>query len=533
MTADVPVPGLCLTCLVRVGRPRATVLKAVVCGPCWAAHGGTPDASEIGSTPAVTGPSRDPADQRSWLRELRRQEWVQAVRSDGQGNLLKVAELVALYAQWDTLESRPTWAKLVLRSGLATRTVARWLQELRVRGWLAHLEHGTTPATRPGSLADLQGNRAALYGLRIPLTPEEAATLAGDDLALEVEAVLRNPAPQPTSGTPSAASKSAPELEVFLPGGDRNGTPSWSFKALKKSSTGGLSRARQPVDNYGRSSLNSENNKTTALRAGSEGDAVPDLSIMVPVSGFAMLAVAQWLREQRPGVFGRCSRKLVRHLCRPYWRAGWCARDIVHALDHRPSVFSQSSGVLLSPDHPVSPVQFVRSRLRAWRGPDGVVLPGYWSERVADVAAGRAAQAAVRQRHGCAGSHLLRAGERGLTSDRVAEYGRTCRAQAAQARAQARRADRGTSDLVSATARPSTRAERDQQRAALVARARAELADTAARATATAAPQQPPASGEPATSSRAAYDRALARARGEFGPGTPPRKQQRRSRRWS
>jgi hypothetical protein len=69
---------------------------------------------------------------------------------------------------------------------------------------------------------------------------------------------------------------------------------------------------------------------------------------MVPVSGFEMLAAADWLRRELP-VFARCSRKLIRHLCGPYWRAGWCNRDIVHAMDHRPSVFSQPTGVLLAP----------------------------------------------------------------------------------------------------------------------------------------------------------------------------------------
>jgi hypothetical protein len=94
-------------------------------------------------------PSWDPRDQRHWLSALRRQEWVRDIRADGQTNLLTVARLLALHASWETLESRPTWARLVGRSRLSERTVARWLQELRVRGWLAHLEHGSTPAHRP------------------------------------------------------------------------------------------------------------------------------------------------------------------------------------------------------------------------------------------------------------------------------------------------------------------------------------------------------------------------------------------------
>src|SRR5947209_16230010 len=94
---------LCVTCLVRVGRPRATVLRAVVCGPCWAAHGGSPDAGEIGPVPTVTVPSWDPRDQRHWLSAPARQDWVREIRADGRANLLTVARLLALHAGWETL----------------------------------------------------------------------------------------------------------------------------------------------------------------------------------------------------------------------------------------------------------------------------------------------------------------------------------------------------------------------------------------------------------------------------------------------
>lgn len=83
------------------------------------------------------------------------------------------------------------------------------------------------------------------------------------------------------------------------------------------------------------------------------------LAEMVPVSRFEMLMCADWLRREL-GVFGRCSRRLVRHLCWPYWRAGWCNRNIVHAMDHRPSAFNQSRGCCSPPEHVCSPMQFIR-----------------------------------------------------------------------------------------------------------------------------------------------------------------------------
>ena len=81
----------------------------------------------------------------------------------------------------------------------------------------------------------------------------------------------------------------------------------------------------------------------TALRADSEVSSRPDWALTVPTSGFAMLIAADWLRRRLP-VFASCSRKLVRHLCKPYGAAGWTNRDIVHAMDHRPGLSTKPPG---------------------------------------------------------------------------------------------------------------------------------------------------------------------------------------------
>jgi hypothetical protein len=472
-----------------MGKSRPTVLKAVVCGPCWAAHGGHAAATEIGPEPGVTAPSLDPTDQAHWMRALRRQDWVQAVRTDGQTNLIAVARLVALYAQWDTLESRPTWARLISRSGLSERTVARWLQELRVRGWLAHLEHGSTPETRPMALAHLQGNRAALYGLRIPLTPQEALTHAGKQLVVGLERML-------DEASEEVSDQAQP---------DRSGDKSGSLPELLKDSSlrtaSGFSRASEPVDNSSTNRTSSKDTpKLTALRAGSEVSPAPDLSIMVPVSGYQMLACADWLRARLP-VFARCSRKLVRHLCKPYWRAGWCGRDIVHAMDHRPSVFSQPHGVLIAPAYVVSPTQFIRSRLQAWRKADGAVGVGYWQAKVSDASAAKAARAQVVRRHGRAAAALLRAGERSLVAERITEHGRAMRSRSSG------RALPSPTPPVKAS---DPRDRSDRLRAEMLAQARAELARRPAPEP-TDIPTTPPASGA------TPYERARARAHAEHG----------------
>jgi hypothetical protein len=139
-----------------------------------------------------------------------------------------------------------------------------------------------------------------------------------------------------------------------------------------------------------------------------------------------MLIAADWLRHRLP-VFASCSRKLIRHLCKPYWHAGWTNRDIVHAMDHRPGLFGQTPGVLICPEHIAAPTAFIASRLAAWRTPDGAILPGSWTSRVAEVAAAHAARRCVAEHHGRAGAALLRPGERVLTAQRIIDYGQAAR----------------------------------------------------------------------------------------------------------
>jgi hypothetical protein len=427
------------------------VLRAVVCGPCWAAHGGSPDAEEIGPVPAVTVASADPRDQRHWLSALRRQDWVRDIRADGRANVFAVARLVALSASWQTLESRPTWERLVARSGLSERTVARWLQELRVRGWLAHLERGSTPAHRPSVLAHLSGNRAAVYGLRIPLTPQEALHRAAEDLVAQLGDARNDPAPtpgpdahgvakpsvssvgvpaEPDSAPPAAVSADTSrsdhcdQRKLRIPG-EINGSPSWSGFSETHSWVGGFSRARKSVDNSVHNPSDPGQPPLTALRAGLDNKGL-DWATTAPTNRFAMLIAADWLRHQLP-VFGRCSRKLIRHLCKPYWRAGWTNRDIVHAMDHRPGLFGQPTGVLICPERIAVPQAFIASRLAAWRTPDGAILPGHWTARGTEAAAARAARRCVGQRHGRAGAALLRPGERVLTAQHIIDYGHTAR----------------------------------------------------------------------------------------------------------
>ena len=117
----------------------------------------------------------------------------------------------------------------------------------------------------------------------------------------------------------------------------------------------------------------------------------------VPENRTEALAAAQVMQE-RARVLRRISAEHLRHLARPFFAAGWSPRDLLHAIDHEPGgrQHGYTSGVR-------SPAGWIRSRLAAWFGPNGVPLPSR-SQRLAearrqvlaDQAARRARDAAER-----------------------------------------------------------------------------------------------------------------------------------------
>src|SRR5699024_3460180 len=135
-------------------------------------HGGTAGADEIGPAPARTVPVRDPAGQKEWLDALAADPLVARRNRPTRDRLLALARELACRAGWETLTTWPTWDRLQQASGWARSTLAGWLQQLRIHGWLNTVEHGSTPQYRPMARAHVEGNRAAVYALQIPLTTE-------------------------------------------------------------------------------------------------------------------------------------------------------------------------------------------------------------------------------------------------------------------------------------------------------------------------------------------------------------------------
>jgi len=411
--------GPCVTCHVREGRHRNTRLYAVVCGPCWSAHGGRPDAWEMGPDPLITAPLHYPTGQRHWLDALARAAWVEDVRVDGRRNVLALARALALSADWDTLETWPGWDYLIEATGLSETSVQRWLQELRVRGWLVVIETGSTPATRPMVMATNDeagfrvnvgdGNRRAVYALRIPLSPAEAAVWVAQRIVDQARAeVVRETAGQPASV-------------------EKKGRPSWDLSRRERSQEAGFAREGRAVDKRGRQAAVDPVGKdeTSALRAPSFDDEQREIwRSKSPTSRFEMLIAAAWLRRH-VAIFGRLTRRGVRRLCAPLWAAGWSNLDVVHAVDHQPGAFDPRAGVPVGrslPEHADSRDvwRWLQARLRAWVGSDGRVLPGFHQTQARRVAARRQ----VAERHGRAAERVLGERDLVLTPERITAFGR-------------------------------------------------------------------------------------------------------------
>jgi hypothetical protein len=111
----------------------------------------------------------------------------------------------------------------------------------------------------------------------------------------------------------------------------------------------------------------------------------------VPQNGSEGLAAARAMQE-RARLLQSLSAEHLRHLARPFWRAGWRPADVLHALDHEPG--GRQHGYTAAVRVPAA---WIRSRLAAWLGPDGAPLPSPGQLRAAAAARARAAAAARRE----------------------------------------------------------------------------------------------------------------------------------------
>jgi hypothetical protein len=358
-------PQMCVSCARRSGIARNTPLRSVVCGPCWFASGGETDAAELTGRPAVAE-SVLPRTAHDWAHAVFASRWFVARRRDCAARLRLLVRTLALHADWDDHSSFPTWDRLMEATGWSRSTMSSWLAELHRLGWLARLERGTTPQFRPMALQHVEGNRAAVYQLRVPVTAEDSASTA-------------------LTRTPTLSRNPVSNREHVVP-----------------------TRARKIIHS---SHTKPQVNHTIAGPTGPrlDGKSAGFFDLRVPVSAGQMLAAAAELKHADRALW-RVSPRALRAIVRPWWRAGWTNSDVLHALDHAPA----TGGPRRSDRCPAAelrrPEGWIKHRLRRWQvAGTPVAAPRVWEPLRTEVV----------ERHGAAAARRLTYGAGELTATDV------------------------------------------------------------------------------------------------------------------
>lgn len=332
-------PEMCISCHRRSGVARDTPLRSVVCGPCWFAASGDTSASELVGRPGAPA-TELPRNIAHWMRVVLSSGWFESRRVDSASKLRALLETLARHADWEELTTWPTWERLLQRTGWSRSTMSAWLAELQRLGFLLRVERGSTPRFRPMALAHVEGNRAAVYQLRLPVD-EPPATASAE----RTEAVTR---------TPTRSCKQDLLRKHVLP-----------------------TRARKLINS------NVADDQFTGDKDGPTGPSQDGKSSgyfdhRVPVSAAQMLAAAAELRLADRAL-RRLSSRWVRALIRPWWRAGWTNGDVLHALGHAPGTGGSQPIDRCPAEQLRRPDGWVRHRMRRWWA-DGrpVPSPGAW-----------------------------------------------------------------------------------------------------------------------------------------------------------
>lgn len=264
---------------------------------------------------AVPDGHQRPRTIAAWQRHLDQHPAIQELREDARRNARAVLWAIARYTDRATLTARPTWAVLMTCTGLSRSTIASWLAWARRHRLIGHVEQGSTEQYRVGQDPVQLGNRAAVYVL---LIPRPVATAVPPQT---VHTATRTPSRHPT--------------------GPRT-----------------LPRTHARANNL----------RATLRAAGDWDDAQPTRTQA------DRLSATRYMQFASP-VARLLSDRHLRHLCRDFLLAGWCAREVLYALDHLPTG-AQHPYAYNASDLRI-PAGWLAHRLKFWRGADGAPLPGY------------------------------------------------------------------------------------------------------------------------------------------------------------
>jgi hypothetical protein len=237
--------------------------------------------------------------------------------------------VLASFASWETMLTRPTWDVLMERTGLKRSTMAAHLSWLRSVGLLGLVAGGLTPQFSPGVLRADDGpehNEAAVYVLCAPTSLRLVAVERPDDLGAEYVDDGRDDG------------QSEPVTDCLV---DRTWTPSPS-----RSEEDSPARVREI-----------RNLQDPALRRPAPAWSPPER----PAQKAERWLAATEARRREP-LLAQLSTAYVAALFREWHLAGWSLADVLTALKRTPDGEQHrfSDAVRNVPG-------WVRFRLLAWR----------------------------------------------------------------------------------------------------------------------------------------------------------------------
>ena len=313
--------------------------------------------SRLAIVKAIRPGSKRARDQRRYLRAVLADPVIAALRADRRRAVLELARILARHANWRDMTSWRPRERACAEIGssrdpskpLSVSAYKAARRVLEDRGFLGLVAQGWTSALRASVLDDRTGT-SAVFVLTVPRRKQR---LPADGESSRVN-------------RPLSSSRREPDIAP---------------------------RAREA-----KAEINGEKARAPrGLPVLPPAGAAPLAA--VPENRTEALAAAQAMQE-RARLLRRISAEHLRHLARPFFAAGWSPRDLLHAINHEPGgrQHGYTSGVR-------SVAGWIRSRLAAWFGPNGVPLPSR-SQRLAearrralaDQAARRARDAAARAR---------------------------------------------------------------------------------------------------------------------------------------
>lgn len=276
-----------------------------------------------------------PDHTREVIEALQAHPDYELLRADRKRGLMGCVEALIAAADFTTMTTRPTWAKIAEALGVARRSVARYLQQLRTMGLLGVVASGRSAEHAAAGPDGQRINETAVYVLCIPQKTRAIKKAFGRLFGINPQGVDRNVTP-----------------------------PSEAGYYLSSKEVNPRTRARKGFSK-----------SVEQKQLGYSVEQVRWNKHWIPKNRKQQLTAAWRLKTMLPHVLGRMTDRDIAASLRPFFDAKWSVADVHHALDWRPdgTPWPHSGAPETKAPHRVR--GWLKYRLSAWISDDNQPLP--------------------------------------------------------------------------------------------------------------------------------------------------------------